>query len=137
MGPVAAVPMIVTKCKILKRFRVLENESIFPEFQHFSCARKSIFLEQFRKIEHIIQNFLKFLKNYFKISKFPLFWSHLINPENFPVNSIIYDRNLLKNQQNWLRSRKTIWNGNERSWKFWRKSTVFVYRNSIWSTGDE
>ena len=35
-GPGAAASRMVTKFKILKRFEVLENESIFQKYEHFS-----------------------------------------------------------------------------------------------------
>ena len=62
-GPGAAAARMVEKFKILKQFKVLENESIFKEFQHFS-ARKSFF-KNLRKIEDILENFQKFSKNLF------------------------------------------------------------------------
>ena len=41
-----------------------------------------------------ISEFLR--KIILKIRIFPFFWSDPINPEKFPMNSIIYLRNLLK-----------------------------------------
>ena len=54
----AAAPRMVTKFKILKRFKVLENESIFQEFQHFSSPKNQFFLIKISKN-------LTFNKNYF------------------------------------------------------------------------
>ena len=42
-GPGAKAPRMVAKFNILKRFKVLENESIFQKYHHFSCPKKSIF----------------------------------------------------------------------------------------------
>ena len=40
---------MVTKFKILIRFKVLENEIIFQEFQHFSSPKNSFFLRKISK----------------------------------------------------------------------------------------
>ena len=45
-GPGAKAPRTVAKFHFFKRFKVLENESIFQKYQHF-------LYETFRKIEHI------------------------------------------------------------------------------------
>ena len=61
----------VAKFKFLKRFKVLENESIFQTFFSIYLARNIHFIyEDFRKIEQILQKFLNFLKNYFRNFKF-------------------------------------------------------------------
>ena len=54
-------PPMITKFKILKWFKVLENESIFQKYQHFSCPKNQFFL---RKIANL-QKFMTFSKNYF------------------------------------------------------------------------
>ena len=67
-------PRTVAKFKNLKRFKVLENESIFQKFQHFSCPKNPIFFyESFRKIEQILQKFRNFFEKLFY--KFQFLWS--------------------------------------------------------------
>ena len=78
-----------TEVKILKRFIVLEHESI-----NIYLALKSIFLRKISKFEHILQKFLNFFEKLFY--NFQVLWGDPINSENFPVNSIMYLRNLSK-----------------------------------------
>ncbi|KAF0147754.1 MAG: hypothetical protein FD143_3012 [Ignavibacteria bacterium] len=57
------VPM-VSKFQILKRFQVLENDSIFYDFiiSSFVLLQQSIFLRKNQKIEDILQSFVTFSK---------------------------------------------------------------------------
>ena len=80
------------KFNTLKRFKLLENESFFQEFQNFSCP-KTIYLSKF--------------------SIFQFLWSHPINREKFQMNAIIYFRSYQQPQQNWLQ--KKYWKGDENS----------------------
>ena len=96
--PGAKGPWTVAKFHFLKRFKVLENESFFQKYQHFSCPKNPFFLRNISKIEQIYKNFCVFSKNYLKIWIF--FWRDCIYPEKFPMNSIIYLRNLSKNLKN-------------------------------------
>ena len=94
-GPGAAAPRAVAKFHILKLFKVLENESIFQNYQHFFLVTKSIFskknFENWTYFTRISQFFEKLF------IKFHVFWRDLINPDKFPVNFIIKLRNLSKN----------------------------------------
>ena len=63
-GPGAAALRTVAKFHFLKRFKVLENESIFQKYQHFILPKHPFFLRKISKIEHILQEFLSFSKNY-------------------------------------------------------------------------
>ena len=42
-------PRTVAKVKLLKRFKVLENESIFQKYQHFSCPKTQFFQRKLSK----------------------------------------------------------------------------------------
>ena len=67
------------------------------KYLNFWKIRKNpFFQEKFRKIEHILQKVLKYLKNSSTISNFHLLCSHSTNPAKFPMNSIIYFRNFSK-----------------------------------------
>ena len=66
----ANAPRTVAKFHFLKRFKVLENESSFQKYPHFSCPKSLFFLRKIRKIEHIWQEFLNFFANYLKIFNF-------------------------------------------------------------------
>ena len=76
----------VRKFKILKRFKILENESIFLKYQHF-LARKTPFFH-LRKRSKNLTEFTKI--SFFR--KFTLqmsiFMEHPLKPEKFSVNSI-------------------------------------------------
>ena len=50
----------------LKRFKVLENESNFQKYQHFSCPKNLFFEEKIRKMEHIRQEFMNFFEKLFE-----------------------------------------------------------------------
>ena len=63
-------PLTVAKFHFLKRFKVLENDSLFQKYQHFSRQKNPFFLRKFRKIEHILQKFLSFRNIILKISIF-------------------------------------------------------------------
>ena len=52
-GPGAKAPRTVTKFHFLKRCKVLENESSFQKYKHFSCLKTLFFEEKIRKIEYI------------------------------------------------------------------------------------
>ena len=63
------IPRMVTKLIIFKRIKVLENESTLQKFPRFMLLKYHFQ----RKIEHRLENFLIFLKDYsitFKISIF-------------------------------------------------------------------
>ena len=63
------------KFHFLKRFKVLENESILQKLQHFSCQKIHFFYEKFRKIDQILQEFLNFFgKIILKISIFMIIY---------------------------------------------------------------
>ena len=66
----------------------------FQKCQHFPCAKNPFFIEKFRKIEHILQEFLNICEKLFK--DFQFLW-YTINSEKDTVNSIIQLRNLSKN----------------------------------------
>ena len=55
--------------KLLKRFKLLENEPIFQNINIFLARKLNFFNENFQEIE-LLQRFLKFLKNYFTNFKF-------------------------------------------------------------------
>ena len=42
-GPEGEGPRTIAKFKLLKRFKVLENESIFQKYQHFLAEKQSVF----------------------------------------------------------------------------------------------
>ena len=69
-GPGGKGPRTVAEFIILERFKVLENESIFQKYQHFSYQKNPFFNENFRLIKQILQKFLHFSKNYFRNFKF-------------------------------------------------------------------
>ena len=48
-GPGGEGPRTVAKFHFLKRFKVLENESIFQKEQHFSCQKILFFLIKLSK----------------------------------------------------------------------------------------
>ena len=48
-GPGAKALRMVAKFPFLKRFEVLENESIFQKYQHFSWPKNSFFLRKISK----------------------------------------------------------------------------------------
>ena len=50
----------VAKFHFLKRFKLLENESIIQKYQHFSCPKNPIFIKKLRKIELFYKNFCIF-----------------------------------------------------------------------------
>ena len=63
----AKAPRMVVKFHFLKRFKVLENESIFQKVQHFSCRKLHFFLRKLSKnwadftwISDIFRKILKF-----------------------------------------------------------------------------
>ena len=60
LGAVAPPTRMVAKLKILKRFEILENDSIFQKYQDFSCQKNRLFL----------RNRLRCLKDFTKISEF-------------------------------------------------------------------
>ena len=66
-GPRVKAPRTVAKFHFLKRFKVLENESSFQKYRHFSLPKNLFFL---RKISKNWTYFTRisevFLKNYFK-----------------------------------------------------------------------
>ena len=96
-GVRGAASRIVTKFKILKRIKLLENESFFQGFLHYS--QKCIFQRKFQKLNIFYNDFWFSPKNYSKNFKFSIFMeSHYIS-ENFPTNSIIYFRNLSKHSR--------------------------------------
>ena len=64
-GPGCECPRMVAKFKIIKRFKVLENESIFQKYQHFSCPKNPFFLRKLSKNWTFYKDFLIFSKNYF------------------------------------------------------------------------
>ena len=85
-GPGDEGPRMVAKFKILKRFKVLENESTFQKYQHFSCPKNPFFL---RKLSINGTDFPRNSEFFRKIKiKISIFMMH-INPEVFPVDSII------------------------------------------------
>ena len=55
-------PRTVAKFHFLKQFKVLENESIFQNQQHFSCPKMPFFYENFRIMEHILQESRNFFE---------------------------------------------------------------------------
>ena len=67
----AKAPRMVAEFHFLKRFKVLENESIFQKISTFFLAKNPFFL---RKSEHILQEFLSFFEKLFK--EFDLIWPY-------------------------------------------------------------
>ena len=63
-GPGAKAPRMVAKFPFLKRFKVLENESIFQK--KIFLPENPFFQRKNSKIELISQEFLSVLKNYLK-----------------------------------------------------------------------
>ena len=61
-GSAGGSPWIVTNLQLLKRFKVLKNESIFQKYQHFFCSKIPFLYEKSQKIEHILHKFLNFYK---------------------------------------------------------------------------
>ena len=78
----------VEKFKSLKRFTVLENESILQNINIFLARKITFFYENFRKIEQMLQKFLTFSESYF-ILQISIFIEHSLNAEKFPLSSII------------------------------------------------
>ena len=66
-------PRTVAKFKLLKRFKVLESESIFKKYQHFLARKINFFNENFRKNEDSKQRFVNFSEKLFY--KFQILWS--------------------------------------------------------------
>ena len=70
-GPGAKAPRTVAKFKLLKQFKVLENESIFSKISTFFLAEISRFsTKTFEKLNWFYKDFLIFSKNYFTNFKF-------------------------------------------------------------------
>ena len=109
-GSGAGSPRTVTKFKIVKRFKILEKESIVQEFQHFSgpkihfSNKNSDKGTDFTKISEIVRKII------FKISTLQFLYG--VNPEKFPINAFIDFVNLSKNSRKFASaSRRTIGNG--------------------------
>ena len=60
-------PPMVTKFKNLKRFEVVENESIFQKYLHFCCPKNPFFRKNFEKWTYFTKLFgflLKIIENF-------------------------------------------------------------------------
>ena len=68
-------PRTVAKFKILTRFKVLKNESIFKIFNIFFPEKSIFYKKNFQKLNIFSKNFLFFPENYFKSSIFQFLWS--------------------------------------------------------------
>ena len=105
--------------KILKRFKVLENESICQKYRHF-LTRKILFIwvRKFPKRTYFTNVFWIFSKNCLKNFNFSIFkeWTH--RSSEISDNFYYLVEKFIKITQKWNRSRM-----DEKSWKCWRKST--------------
>ena len=50
-------PRTIARFQFLKRFKVLENESIFQKYQHFSCPKSPFYKNNFDKLNIHYRNF--------------------------------------------------------------------------------
>ena len=66
-GGGAKVPRPLVKFYFSKRFKVLENESIFQKYQHFFLPENRFFPKKNSKIGHISQEFLSFFGKIYRI----------------------------------------------------------------------
>ena len=65
--PGGGSPRMVAKFTFFERYEVLENESIFQKYQHFSCQKNRLFLRKKFEMFHIFyKGFWLFSQNYFK-----------------------------------------------------------------------
>ena len=63
-------PRTIARFQFLKRFKVLENESIFQKYQHFSCPKSPFYKNNFDKLNIHYRNFWSVSKNILKFSRF-------------------------------------------------------------------
>ena len=88
----AKAPWTVAKFHLLKRCKVLENESIFKNINIF-LAKTTFSLRKISKIKHILQELLRFSENYLLYFNF---LEDSIKREKVPTNSNTQLRNLSK-----------------------------------------
>ena len=69
----------------------------FSKISTFFLQKNPFFLRKIWKIEHILQEFLRFLENLFK--NFEFFWRDPLDPKKFTMNPNIELRNLFKKAQ--------------------------------------
>lgn len=96
---------------------------MFQNFQYFSGPKKSCFLGKYRKTRYFPKISIFFGKNYFKFSKFRLFWKYPTNLRiwNYPLYKLIPNLNSKWNEP---QSRMNFRNMDEISWKLFRKTVL-------------
>ena len=77
----------ITKFKFLKRSQALENESIFQKYQHFCWPKNPFFYAE--KLNIFFSRNYEFFGKSLTLANFQFLWSEHINPEKFPMYSII------------------------------------------------
>ena len=135
-GPGRKPSPMGTMLKTLKRFKILENESIFQNYQYFSCPKNQYFLIKISKIEHILQKFLNFSKNYSKHLKFSIFMEWLYKFRVIFRWILLSSWEIYKTSTKWAKLEKEYWNWDENSWKLLRKATEICIKKfkiiNIW-----
>ena len=85
MGPVEAATRIVEKVHFVKRFKVLENESIFQNIKIFLAHKNSFFPKKnLDKLNKFYKYFVIFSKNYVDSFKVFNFIDPLYIPREIP-----------------------------------------------------
>ena len=67
-GPETAAPGWLAKCYCLKRFKEIENESIFQKYQHFSFPKNQFFLRKISKNSTYFTKISEFFRKLFLLS---------------------------------------------------------------------
>ena len=103
-----------TQLKILKRFKLLENESIFKNFNIFLAPKNPFSKKNWAYISEFVSKFI------FEISYFQFYRNYLINLEEFLINAIIHLRNLSKKLNKIGLYHEEVLEKDRNLWKYWR-----------------